>query len=54
MFGWRVHCAVVATAGTQVVCTTVVPTGELYNVKMTVTSVAGGRLNFAMEAAPAS
>ncbi len=44
----------VATAGTQVVCTTVVPTGEVYNVKMTVTSVAGGRLNYSMEAAPAS
>ncbi|MBL7495743.1 DUF4333 domain-containing protein [Frankia sp. CNm7] len=44
----------VAVAGTQVVCTTVVPTGEVYNVKMTVTSVADGRLNYSMEAFPAS
>ncbi|MCK9894178.1 DUF4333 domain-containing protein [Frankia sp. AgB32] len=44
----------VATAGTRVVCTTVVPTGEVYNVTMTVTSVANGRLNYSMEASPAS
>jgi hypothetical protein len=44
----------VAVAGTQVVCKTVVPTGEVYNVVMKVTSVANGRLNYAMEADPAS
>ncbi|MCM3885717.1 DUF4333 domain-containing protein [Frankia sp. R82] len=44
----------VAVAGTRTVCTTVVPTGEVYNVTMTVTSVAGGRLNYSMEARPAS
>jgi hypothetical protein len=44
----------VAMAGTQVVCKTIVPTGEVYDVKMTVTSVADGRLNYSMEAAPAS
>lgn len=44
----------VAVAGTKTVCTTVVPTGELYNVTMTVNSVAGGRLNYGMEAQPAT
>lgn len=43
-----------AVAGTKTVCTTVVPTGEVYNVTMTVTSVAGGRLNYSMEAGPAN